>query len=185
MCHNFKETDAFTNGFFFKYSNPDISIESVVLYCFLHKMLLCSVELLYNSIDLFANGYLRLTWIQRKVNCFQDDPAEVEKTKSPAKRLGRLLTFTLRQHNSGATTELQQTERHEVPAILDIKWCHIPLYESPLFGVVNASGQLVIATIGNTDLGSVTTNDVTTVVITEQGLALSLDWSTGNGQNTG
>ena len=94
--------------------------------------------------------------------------------------------FTLRQHNSGATTELRQTELREVPAVLDIKWCHIPLSDLPIFGVVNASGQLVIETLCSDDRGSVVvTDDVSTVVIAEHGLALSLDWSTGSGENTG
>ena len=124
-------------------------------------------------------------WKKAPLHLFQDNPVGEEGADTPAKRLGRLLTFTLRKHTGGATTELCQTEQREVAAILDIKWCHVPLSDMPLFGVVNASGQLVIVTLGSADQGSVMTNDVTTVGITEQGLALSLDWSTGSGQSTG
>ena len=63
----------------------------------------------------------------------------------------------------------------DVPAILDIKWCHNLIENKPVFGMVNADGCL--------DLWHPCEDDTCKLYhshsIGDDRLALSLDWSTG------
>ncbi|MEQ2192143.1 hypothetical protein XENOCAPTIV_007640, partial [Xenoophorus captivus] len=61
-------------------------------------------------------------------------------------RTGRLYLFEFRRGGlmSPPLTELQHLD---TAAILDLKWCHIPVSGKPLLGMVAATGELHLYTL--------------------------------------
>ncbi|KAM4577655.1 diphthine methyltransferase isoform 1-T1 [Odontesthes bonariensis] len=94
-------------------------------------------------------------------------------------RTGRLYLFEFRQEASMGPplTELQHMD---TAAILDMKWCHVPVSEKPVLGMAAATGELQLYTLseGQQEGG----RSLQTLCSSEVGaerLALSLDWSSG------
>ncbi|CAB1320123.1 unnamed protein product [Coregonus sp. 'balchen'] len=58
-----------------------------------------------------------------------------------ATRIGRLYLFKFRQQGP-MCPPLSELQRIDTPAILDLKWCHVPVSERPLLGMATASGEL-------------------------------------------
>ena len=75
--------------------------------------------------------------------------------------------------------QLNQFQMKEVRAILDMKWCHYCPADTPVFGVVDASGRLSMNKVLPDDDSKFTCTEVGEVSVGEDRLALSLDWSTG------
>jgi hypothetical protein len=88
----------------------------------------------------------------------------------PRKRVGRLLLFALNQ-TSSESFSINLTQQCDVPAILDAKWCH----SQPLCGLVDASGKLQLYQVTDDEKLELTDG----ISVSDGGLALSLDWSTG------
>ncbi|KAF9277146.1 Diphthine methyltransferase [Linnemannia elongata] len=100
-----------------------------------------------------------------------DEPVKVEK---PMLRLGRLLVYAV-EGESDDTYKLNNLERIETAAILDMKWSHQLIHGNPTLGVADASGDLSLyqfKSAGN-DLEIVTKYQTNY----SSKLALSLDWS--------
>jgi diphthamide biosynthesis protein 7 len=68
-----------------------------------------------------------------------------------------------------------------MPAILDLKWCHVTIDNRSLLAVANAVGEVLIYSLSNASLIFVTKLQIG--VIDCETLALSLDWSTGKLEN--
>ncbi|XP_077005021.1 diphthine methyltransferase isoform X2 [Tamandua tetradactyla] len=64
-------------------------------------------------------------------------------------------------------------------AILDMKWCHVPVAGHALLGVANADGSIELLHLVASEKSSYTLQPFSSLALGEQCLALSLDWSTG------
>ncbi|XP_018414852.1 PREDICTED: diphthine methyltransferase isoform X2 [Nanorana parkeri] len=103
-----------------------------------------------------------------------------EKSDDPHMRLGRLYLYTYDPHQLfSPVTELQ---RIETAAILDMKWCHIPLSDHPVLGIANAKGALELYKLQSRG-ESCQVELVHSMDVGDDCLALSLDWSTGRREN--
>ncbi|KAF9437736.1 Diphthine methyltransferase [Entomortierella beljakovae] len=101
-----------------------------------------------------------------------DSDDEEVKTDKPMLRLGRLLVYNVQDVDD--THKLQNTARIETAAILDMKWSHQLIGGNPTLGVADASGDLSLYRLSESqDLELVTKYQTNT----EKKLALSLDWS--------
>uniref|UniRef100_A0A665UX91 Diphthamide biosynthesis 7 n=1 Tax=Echeneis naucrates TaxID=173247 RepID=A0A665UX91_ECHNA len=93
-------------------------------------------------------------------------------------RTGRLYLFEFRQEGSlcPPLTELQCLD---TAAILDLKWCHVPLSGKALLGIAAATGELQLYSLSDSQEGSCSLQTLSSVQVGAERLALSLDWSTG------
>lgn len=93
----------------------------------------------------------------------------------PKKRLGRL--YLKKMINEKDLVLVQQID---MPAILDMKWCHHKIHGYPILAIANASGQLILYKLETVNDGAVKLKFWIKYSINEEDtLALSLDWSTG------
>ncbi|CAG5918226.1 unnamed protein product [Menidia menidia] len=97
---------------------------------------------------------------------------------APPSRTGRLYLFEFKQEGpmGPPLTELQ---RMDTAAILDMKWCHVPLAEKPVLGVAAATGELQLYALSKSQEGRRGLQTLGSVEVGAERLALSLDWSTG------
>lgn len=109
-----------------------------------------------------------------------DGAGEEDATPS---RTGRLYLFEFGQeaHMSPPLTELQ---RIDTPAILDLKWCHVPVSEKPVLGMAAASGELLLYTLSVSQEGHCSLKALNSLEVGVDRLVLSLDWSTGRGDSS-
>ncbi|KAM6965355.1 diphthine methyltransferase [Aplochiton taeniatus] len=98
-------------------------------------------------------------------------------------RIGRLYLFQFRQQGS-MTPPLTELEHIDTSAILDLKWCHVPVSERPLLGMATATGELQLHTLKDSQKGCLALKTVTSLELGADRLALSLDWSTGRGDSS-
>ncbi|KAJ8413823.1 hypothetical protein AAFF_G00064210 [Aldrovandia affinis] len=99
-------------------------------------------------------------------------------------RVGRIYLFQFRQEGP-LCPPLTEVQRIDTPAILDIKWCHVPVSERPLLGMATATGELQLYKLIDTQEGSCGLKAVSSLELGPDRLALSLDWSTGRGDSSG
>lgn len=93
-------------------------------------------------------------------------------------RTGRLYLF--RFHREGPMTPpLTELQRMDTAAILDLKWCHVPVSERPVLGLAAATGDLQLYTLRDAQDGSGRLQALSSLEVGADRLALSLDWSTG------
>ncbi|XP_012663629.1 diphthine methyltransferase [Otolemur garnettii] len=96
----------------------------------------------------------------------------------PQIRLGRLYLYSFNEDNSAHP--LVEVQRRDTSAILDMKWCHIPVAGHVLLGLANASGSIELFHLVRSELeSSYTLLPLSSLALQEWCLALSLDWSTG------
>ncbi|KAK1792245.1 hypothetical protein P4O66_012196 [Electrophorus voltai] len=96
-------------------------------------------------------------------------------------RIGRLYLFQFRSQGS-FTPPLTEIQQIDTPAILDLKWCHIPVLERPLLGMATACGEIQLHTFIETQHNSCGLEHVLSTGLGPDRLVLSLDWSTGRGE---
>uniref|UniRef100_A0A3P8WFB4 methylated diphthine methylhydrolase n=1 Tax=Cynoglossus semilaevis TaxID=244447 RepID=A0A3P8WFB4_CYNSE len=99
---------------------------------------------------------------------------QLNKEEATPSRSGRLYLFNFRQDAlmSPPLTELQQID---TAAILDLKWCHVPVSGKALLGAAAASGELQLYGMSLNQVRS----EEKSQTVGPQRLVLSLDWSTG------
>ncbi|XP_074526967.1 diphthine methyltransferase [Halichoeres trimaculatus] len=93
-------------------------------------------------------------------------------------RTGRLYLFEFRREGS-MSPPLSELQRMDTAAILDLKWCHVPLSGKAVLGMAAASGELQLYTLSNSQEGGRSLHALSSLEVGVQRLALSLDWSTG------
>ncbi|XP_063235547.1 diphthine methyltransferase [Bacillus rossius redtenbacheri] len=113
---------------------------------------------------------------------YQIEPSDSEVSQQSYRRLGRLLLF--RVDFSG----LNLLEQHELPAILDLKWCHVLVDGKVLLAVANACGEVLVYELCDAPQGKgdgstsgltlVTKKTIHKEICAGETLMLSLDWST-------
>ncbi|XP_016067252.1 PREDICTED: diphthine methyltransferase [Miniopterus natalensis] len=103
----------------------------------------------------------------------QSDPAAAE----PQTRLGRLYLYSCSEDLSACS--LAEIQRRDTYAILDMKWCHIPVAGHALLGVANAGGFIELFQLAGCKESTHTLQPFGSCALDKQCLALSLDWSTG------
>lgn len=97
-------------------------------------------------------------------------------------RTGRLYLFQF--HSQGSfTPPLTEIQRIDTPAILDLKWCHIPVCERPMLGMATACGEIQLHRLVDTQQSSCLEH-VSSTELGPDRLALSLDWSTARGESS-
>ncbi|KAM4877668.1 diphthine methyltransferase isoform 2-T2 [Thomomys bottae] len=95
----------------------------------------------------------------------------------PQVRLGCLYLYSFNEDSSA--TPLVEVQRRDTSAILDMKWCHIPVGGHALLGVANASGSIELLRLVESEKSSYILQPISSLTVEEQCLSLSLDWSTG------
>ncbi|EFB20909.1 hypothetical protein PANDA_015786, partial [Ailuropoda melanoleuca] len=94
----------------------------------------------------------------------------------PQIRLGRLYLYSFNEDSSACP--LLEIQRRDTSAILDMKWCHIPVAGCALLGVADAGGSIELLRLVGSE-NAYTLQPVSSFALEKQCLALSLDWSTG------
>ncbi|XP_071964001.1 diphthine methyltransferase-like [Antedon mediterranea] len=100
------------------------------------------------------------------------DPNDVT-SDIPKKRLGRLLLFHCDEN------KLQETQRQDMAAILDMKWNPNSSDRPSELALVNADGKLQLFQLDNKVI-----NELCSSLIGDDRLGLSLDWSNAKYQNS-
>ncbi|XP_063139526.1 diphthine methyltransferase isoform X3 [Rattus norvegicus] len=95
----------------------------------------------------------------------------------PQVRLGRLYLFSFSEDNTAKP--LLEVQRRDSSAVLDMKWCHIPVSGHVLLGLANASGSVELLRLMECEKNSYTLQLISSLALDESCLSLSLDWSTG------
>ncbi|XP_034547833.1 diphthine methyltransferase [Notolabrus celidotus] len=94
-------------------------------------------------------------------------------------RTGRLYMFEFRREGA-VSPPLTELQRMDTAAILDMKWCHVPLAGEPVLGMAMASGEVQLYTLSNSqEEGGRSLQSLSSLEVGVDRLALSLDWSTG------
>ncbi|AWP07037.1 putative diphthamide biosynthesis protein 7 [Scophthalmus maximus] len=93
-------------------------------------------------------------------------------------RTGRLYLFDFRREES-MSPPLTELQRMDTPAILDLKWCHVPVLGKAMLGTAAATGELQLYTMSDGQEGSCSLQTLSSLEVGAERLALSLDWSTG------
>ncbi|XP_031732676.1 diphthine methyltransferase [Anarrhichthys ocellatus] len=97
---------------------------------------------------------------------------------APPSRTGRLYLFEFRREGS-MSPPLTELQRIDTAAILDLKWCHVPLSGGAVLGMAAATGELQLYTLSDSQEGGHRLEPLCCVEVGAERLALSLDWSTG------
>nr|XP_025720689.1 diphthine methyltransferase [Callorhinus ursinus] len=110
----------------------------------------------------------------------EDRPSDPESKSGldvdePQVRLGRLYLYSFNEDSSACP--LLEIQRRETSAILDMKWCHIPVAGHALLGVADAGGSIELLRLVGSE-NAYTLQPVSSFALEKQCLALSLDWST-------
>ncbi|GBB98557.1 hypothetical protein RclHR1_03260015 [Rhizophagus clarus] len=100
---------------------------------------------------------------------------EFNKVDTPKKRLGRLLLYKVNKNEDGHKVELQELQRIDTPAILDMKWSHQLIDNKRILAIADSTGMISLYNLlqNNNQFDLITkyaTNN-------EENLCLSLDWS--------
>ncbi|KAL1786665.1 diphthine methyltransferase [Sigmodon hispidus] len=95
----------------------------------------------------------------------------------PQVRLGRLYLYSFSEDNRAEP--LTEVQRRDSSAILDMKWCHIPVSGHILLGLANASGSVELLHLMESEKNNYTLLPISSLTLGEGCLSLSLDWSTG------
>ncbi|XP_059192527.1 diphthine methyltransferase isoform X1 [Centropristis striata] len=93
-------------------------------------------------------------------------------------RIGRLYLFEFRRAGS-MSPPLTELQRMDTAAILDLKWCHVPVSGEAVLGLADATGQLQLYTLQHSQEGGRSLHSLCSSKVGPERLALSLDWSTG------
>nr|XP_020656644.1 diphthine methyltransferase [Pogona vitticeps] len=102
-----------------------------------------------------------------------------EENNEPHVRLGRLYVYSFEEQAFAPLTELQ---RLEMAAVLDVKWCRVPIAGRPVLGLANAKGNVDFFHLIGNEQKSCRLEALSTVELGGECLALSLDWSAGRAQ---
>ncbi|XP_068460512.1 diphthine methyltransferase isoform X2 [Clinocottus analis] len=99
--------------------------------------------------------------------------------EAPPSRTGRLYLFEFGQEGS-MSPPLTELQRVDTAAILDLKWCHVPLPGGAMLGLAAATGELQLYTLSDSQQqGGRRLHPLSSLQVAAERLALSLDWSTG------
>ncbi|XP_037586245.1 diphthine methyltransferase [Cebus imitator] len=112
-----------------------------------------------------------------------DEPAGPQseggmEVEEPQIRLGRLFLYSFNENNN-STHPLVEVQRKDTSAILDMKWCHIPVAGHALLGLADASGSIQLLRLAESEKSGHMLEPLSSLALEQQCLALSLDWSTG------
>ncbi|XP_074493595.1 diphthine methyltransferase isoform X1 [Sebastes fasciatus] len=105
----------------------------------------------------------------------QKGPGEEDATPI---RTGRLYLFEFRREGS-TSPPLTELQRMDTAAILDLKWCHVPVSGKAVLGMAAATGELQLYTLSDAQEGGRRLHSLCSLEVGAERLALSLDWSTG------
>ena len=95
---------------------------------------------------------------------------------SPSQRRGRIYLMELNQENNA----VERSFKLECPAVLDMKWSPHHVGNKALLATADASGSLKVYEMIAT-AESLSLNMACEAAVVEEGLALSLEWSTRAG----
>ncbi|KAI4821380.1 hypothetical protein KUCAC02_029314 [Chaenocephalus aceratus] len=93
-------------------------------------------------------------------------------------RTGRLYLFEFRREIS-MSPPLTELQRMDTAAVLDLKWCHVPVSGEAVLGLAAANGELQLYTLSHSQEGGRSLHPLCSLEVGAERLALSLDWSTG------
>ncbi|KAM9859008.1 diphthine methyltransferase isoform 2-T2 [Aulostomus maculatus] len=93
-------------------------------------------------------------------------------------RTGRLYLFEFRRDVS-MRPPLTELQSKDTAAILDLKWCHVPVSGKAVLGLAAATGELQLHSLLESQEGSCCLQTLSSQTVGAERLALSLDWSTG------
>ncbi|KAM8865849.1 diphthine methyltransferase [Synchiropus picturatus] len=93
-------------------------------------------------------------------------------------RTGRLYLFRY-QREASLSPPLTELQQFDTAAILDMKWCHVPVSDKPVLGLAAATGELQLHALSDGQDGSQNLQPLSSALVGAERLALSLDWSSG------
>ncbi|XP_003974570.1 diphthine methyltransferase [Takifugu rubripes] len=99
----------------------------------------------------------------------------VEEPDAAPSRIGRLYLFRFQSSD----TPLTELQRLDTSAILDLKWCHVPISEQTVLGMAAATGELHLYMLSENEEGNCYLQPLSNQEVGKECLLLSLDWSTG------
>ncbi|KAM6930955.1 diphthine methyltransferase [Xenentodon cancila] len=108
---------------------------------------------------------------------YQLQKGDGEEDAAPS-RIGRLYLFEFRREGP-MSPPLAELQRLDTAAVLDLKWCHMPVCEKPVLGMAAATGELQLYALSGSQEGGRSLQSLHRVEVGAERLALSLDWSTG------
>ncbi|XP_054629620.1 diphthine methyltransferase isoform X2 [Dunckerocampus dactyliophorus] len=100
-----------------------------------------------------------------------------EEEDVPPRRTGRLYLF--KYQAEALRSPLTEIQRIDTPAILDMKWCHVPASGKVVLGLATSTGELQLHTLSDSQEGSSSLQKLSSMEVGADRLLLSLDWSTG------
>lgn len=103
----------------------------------------------------------------------KEDGGASEVTSPRMSRHGRIYVFEIKD-----TLSLEPHQVIDLPAVLDIKWCQVPVSGKPLLGAVTATAELLVFELQeDKKLTQVAQIQIKASDNSKEVLALSLDWS--------
>ncbi|XP_063287835.1 diphthine methyltransferase [Pelobates fuscus] len=99
-----------------------------------------------------------------------------EEWDRPHERLGRIYLYSYAADQ--LFSPVAELQRMETAAILDMKWCHLPVADHPTLAIADAKGSVALYRLLD-NKESCRLESMCNVELGEECLALSLDWSTG------
>ncbi|XP_023556268.1 diphthine methyltransferase isoform X2 [Octodon degus] len=107
----------------------------------------------------------------------RDSGDEGWSTEQPQVRLGRVHLYIFSEDDSAYP--LVEVQRRDTPGVLDMKWCHVPVAGCGILAVADASGSVELLRLVQSEESRPFLEPWSRLLLGEERLALSLDWSTG------
>ncbi|XP_003757627.2 diphthine methyltransferase isoform X1 [Sarcophilus harrisii] len=131
---------------------------------------------------------LQISESEAQKSAFPEAKAKTDKSESqcalntdegmdPYVRLGRLYLYSF--NKDASENPLTEVERKDCAAILDMKWCPVPIAGQAFLGLADAKGCIELLNLMELKNNNYTLHPIFKKALGQHCIALSLDWSAG------